>query len=143
MEIAILVLFLLLVKHYVCDFPLQSSPWMYLNKGTFGHPGGIVHSLIHVVGSFLVLIIVFPVSDVLIYLLIWEFVLHYLIDYLKIRCCRELNYTPINGSAFWIILGLDQLLHQICYLVMTYMLILTIPVYTYCPMSYELLKRLI
>ena len=45
----------LLVKHYICDFPLQAHPWLYSRKGDYGAPGGIAHALIHGAGSAVVL----------------------------------------------------------------------------------------
>ena len=36
----------LFVKHYFADFQWQTS-YMYLNKGKWGHPGGLLHSGIH------------------------------------------------------------------------------------------------
>jgi hypothetical protein len=37
----------LMSKHAVADFYLQ-TPYQYLNKGKYGHPGGIIHAGIHV-----------------------------------------------------------------------------------------------
>jgi kynureninase len=33
----------LMLKHAVADFYLQ-TPYQYLNKGTYGHPGGFIHA---------------------------------------------------------------------------------------------------
>ena len=41
---------LLAVKHFLLDSPLQ-TPYMYLNKGTFLHPGGLLHAWVHAVGT--------------------------------------------------------------------------------------------
>jgi len=46
----------LFVKHFICDFPLQANPWMYRNKGTYGHAGGLAHSALHGVGHSLSLL---------------------------------------------------------------------------------------
>ncbi len=49
-HLAILVLAavaVLMFKHMVADFYLQ-TPYQYLNKGTYGHPGGFLHAGIHV-----------------------------------------------------------------------------------------------
>ena len=47
---AITLLALLLIKHCLCDFVLQ-TPWQLAQKGTYGAPGGLVHSGIHVAGT--------------------------------------------------------------------------------------------
>ena len=42
----------LIIKHFLLDFTRRGQPpWMFLNKGTYGHPGGIVHALAHAIGS--------------------------------------------------------------------------------------------
>jgi hypothetical protein len=45
----------LFIKHFICDFPLQAFPWIYRNKGTYGHIGGLTHALLHGIGTFTVL----------------------------------------------------------------------------------------
>ena len=41
-SVAITMLALLMVKHFVCDFVLQNK-WQITGKGIYGHPGGIAH----------------------------------------------------------------------------------------------------
>src|SRR5258706_6817236 len=38
------------VKHFVCDFMLQTA-YQYRNKGIYGHPAGFVHAGLHAAGS--------------------------------------------------------------------------------------------
>ena len=38
-----IILLLLALKHFIADALLQ-RPYQYLNKGIYGHPGGIVHA---------------------------------------------------------------------------------------------------
>ena len=45
---------LLLVKHFVCDFVVQ-TPYQIMNKGRYGHPGGLLHAGIHAAATGLVL----------------------------------------------------------------------------------------
>jgi hypothetical protein len=54
----------LLFKHMVADFYLQ-TPYQFLNKGTYGHPGGFVHAGIHVALTPLVYLVLLPSSLVL------------------------------------------------------------------------------
>ena len=49
------ILIMLFIKHFICDFPLQATPWMYTNKGTYGHNGGLAHASIHGLGTALIL----------------------------------------------------------------------------------------
>jgi hypothetical protein len=112
-------LFLLFVKHFVCDFPLQTSPWMYRNKGTYMHMGGIAHSAIHAVGTWLVLFFFIGAQQALLYALL-DFVLHYHIDWAKLHLNKRYDWRPDNSNWFWILLGFDQLAHHITYFVIIY-----------------------
>ena len=59
--VALAAVAVLLVKHAVADFYLQ-TPYQYLNKGIYGHPGGLLHSGIHVVLTPLVYLVLVPGS---------------------------------------------------------------------------------
>ncbi len=111
-------LFLLFIKHFICDFPLQAYPWMYRNKGCYLHPGGIVHALIHGIGTIIVLL-PFIGSVAVIYGLVDWFV-HYHIDWAKMSISKHYDLQPNNSEQFWILLGFDQLLHHITYFVLIY-----------------------
>ncbi len=83
-EHAILVLAavaLLMLKHTAADFFLQ-TPYQYLNKGTYGHPGGILHSAIHVALTPLVYLVLLPGSlTIAAAIAVGEFVVHYHVDW--------------------------------------------------------------
>ena len=51
----------LMAKHAVADFYLQ-TPYQYLHKGTYSHPGGFLHSAIHVALTPLVYLVLVPSS---------------------------------------------------------------------------------
>ena len=59
--VALAAVAVLLVKHAVADFYLQ-TPYQYLNKGIYGHPGGLLHSGIHVALTPLVYLVLVPGS---------------------------------------------------------------------------------
>jgi hypothetical protein len=111
-------LFLLFVKHFVCDFPLQTSPWMYRNKGIYLHLGGIAHSAVHALGTWLVLVF-FIGEQAWLYALL-DFIVHYHIDWAKLKLNKRFDLRPDNSNWFWILLGLDQLAHHITYFVIIY-----------------------
>lgn len=46
-----LLIFLLFTKHFIVDFPLQWE-YQWKNKGTYGHPGGIIHAALHGIGTY-------------------------------------------------------------------------------------------
>jgi hypothetical protein len=123
METALMVMFLLLTKHYICDFVLQSFPWMYLNKGTYGHPGGITHVMVHLIGSMGILFPVFGPMPIVLWVVLAEMFAHYHIDWAKVKYCAYRKWGPMTSSEYWWILGFDQWLHNMCYIAMTWWLL--------------------
>ena len=122
-----------IVKHFVCDFPISiQTPWMFLNKGTYGHPGGIVHASIHAAVSFPVFI--WAWSQVQWWpqdkwhgmtplalagsLVLFEFLVHYHMDWFKMWWCRKKQYRADTHPQFWVWLGIDQMVHYLTYVVM-------------------------
>lgn len=108
------ILLALLTKHFIVDFLIQPS-WMYLNKGNLRHPGGWVHAGLHA-GVTLYILLAFHVPYA--GLLAWmELFLHYGIDYAKVNINLRTGWKPTTSEYFWMLLGLDQYLHQLTYLV--------------------------
>lgn len=112
-------MFLLQVKHFVFDFLWQPS-FMYENKGKFGHWGGIVHSGVHAVATFILLYWAIP-SEILSNLALaviclLEFVIHYIVDWAKMNINAKKGWGPTTHNQFWQLLGVDQLLHQLTYI---------------------------
>jgi Protein of unknown function (DUF3307) len=101
------------VKHYICDFVLQTND-MIRSKGHWGEWRGIVHSVYHGVGTMVVIGIMGfgTVSFILMGLL--DTVVHYHVDWAKQQLNSILKYT-VDNPKFWNLLGLDQLLHQLTY----------------------------
>ena len=108
----------LLVKHFICDYPMQMFPWMYENKGIFPHPGGFVHALIHSIGTAIVLSIFVDFltwQDFVLLCFVFEGSLHYAIDYTKVNLCKKYRLKPTTSDLYWVLLGFDQLLHHLTY----------------------------
>lgn len=115
-SVAITMLALLMVKHFVCDFVLQNK-WQITGKGIYGHPGGIAHSAIHVAATFLVLLPFSVPTGTLFAILVAEYVVHYHIDWAKEQLVRRFDWR--DGARFWNAIGFDQLLHGLTYLAIT------------------------
>ncbi|MCX5512220.1 DUF3307 domain-containing protein [Kaistia algarum] len=112
---------ILQVKHLLCDFFLQTSHQIE-NKGTYGHPGGLIHAGIHMLGT-LPVFLVYPVSLTAgAVILVVEFIVHYHIDWLKNVIGNLYGWTT-RDAAYWWAFGTDQFLHQITYLVMVLALV--------------------
>lgn len=112
-------LLLLFVKHFICDFPLQAFPWMYRNKGTYLHPGGIAHAAVHGLATFIILFFWLG-STGWIWALI-DMLIHYHIDWSKMNLSAKFNLKADNSEWFWILLGFDQLLHHLTYFAIIYL----------------------
>lgn len=111
--VAITLFALLLLKHFVCDFVLQ-TPWQIAQKGIYGARGGLVHSGIHVAGTFVVLLAVGTALPTIAIILVAEFIIHYHIDWSKEQTVKRLDWRV--GARFWNAIGFDQLLHGLTYL---------------------------
>ncbi|HXL99632.1 MAG TPA: DUF3307 domain-containing protein [Rhizomicrobium sp.] len=103
------------IKHFICDFVLQNQ-FQVRNKGIYGHPGGFIHAGLHAIGSLPALLILGAPPETIAILLFGEFVVHYHVDWFKARFDRGLTD---QDHAYWVIFGLDQLVHQLTYLAMT------------------------
>jgi hypothetical protein len=107
---------MLILKHFIVDFILQ-TPYQYENKGTYMHPGGVLHAALHGTFSFVLLLPIILTSTSITTLLIVSIIdaiLHYHIDYGKMTLNKALNLTP-KDQLFWTIMGFDQLLHYLTY----------------------------
>lgn len=108
------------IKHFLGDFVLQST-YQFRTKGIYGHPGGFIHSGIHIAGTLPVLLLYTfnPVSIAAI--LLAEFVVHYNTDWLKAKIDRTYHWG-YSDQRYWMLFGADQLLHQLTYLAILYVL---------------------
>ena len=118
---AFLPLLCLFIKHFICDFPLQAFPWMYRNKGTYLHAGGLVHAALHGVGTLFALA-AFSSDSLLVYCAFADFIVHYHIDWAKMNLIKHYHLKPDNSEWFWVFLGFDQLLHHLTYFAIVYYL---------------------
>ncbi len=114
-----LMLFLLAgleLKHFIADYLLQTG-WMIAGKGRLNAPGGYVHAGIHAIGSAAVLLVARVPLPALAGLVVAEFVVHYCLDYAKVIYGHGIDPDE-DAQRFWAMHGLDQLFHQITYVVM-------------------------
>ncbi len=109
-------LFWIFLKHFICDFPLQMFPYQYKNKGTYGHPGGVIHAGIHFIGM-AIICWNFNLPPSLPFL---DAFIHYHIDWAKMNVNAHFNLTPTTSESFWLLLGVDQFLHYLTYLFLLY-----------------------
>lgn len=119
----ITLLFLMVVKHFICDFALQGRFTGPQDKHLLASRRARLHALDHAVGTAFVFlfiasfnfaqgnlvfasIVLFPVLD---------FVGHFLIDWLKNNFVKHNGWSH-SSREFWILTSIDQILHTTTYL---------------------------
>ena len=119
----LLLLVLLQIKHCYADFVLQTY-MQTIKKGVWLDPVGISHTTDHVYCSLVALLIFsffVPLSAfAVIGVTIAEGIVHYLVDYSKVKYGSKDNTKPI----FWSQFGADQLAHQLTYIWMVWYLLI-------------------
>jgi hypothetical protein len=118
MELVLLAMLIFQIKHFLCDFVLQTS-YQVRTKGIYLHTGGIAHAGLHLLGSVPAVLVLTRVPSLVAGLLLAEFVIHYHTDWAKTKVDAYLRLNDTN-SLYWTIFGSDQLIHQLTYLGMTY-----------------------
>ena len=107
------------IKHFVCDGLLQTKA-MVDAKSKYGKGLGLVHAAIHGVGTAVVLLLCRQNITVVLGLAVLDFVLHYHVDYTKENIVKAFGWT-IADAKYWWALSADQTVHQLTYLVLTYL----------------------
>lgn len=114
------VIILLLVAHFLADYTHLSNSWM-LNAKRLGRPlfPIFIHAAMHAMLMSLVLGWFIGFSDVWAYLVILQWVSHFLIDTWKGRMNAWFpNLRSPANKWHWIVFGFDQLLHAIVIVIM-------------------------
>lgn len=102
------------LKHFICDFVIQSE-YQVRTKGIYGHMGGFLHSGLHILGTIPALLILGADLKAMAILLAAEFVIHYHADWSKIAVDKRTQWG-MDDQRYWIMFGVDQLIHQLTYI---------------------------
>jgi hypothetical protein len=107
-------LFAFQLKHFLCDFVLQTK-FQVDTKRIYGHYGGFIHAGLHGLGTLPVLFIMGTPTNLLVLIVLGEILLHYHVDWLKAQVDGWTGWTE-KDQAYWAVFGTDQLIHQLTYL---------------------------
>jgi hypothetical protein len=122
MEILILLL-LLQIKHCYADFYLQTY-MQTVKKGVWMDPIGLSHTVEHIYSSLIAMLgfsLFVPINPIsIIFVAVIEGIIHYLVDFSKVKYGCKDQTKPI----FWTQFGLDQLAHELTYLWMVWYLLI-------------------
>lgn len=114
--------FLLLIvfqlKHFICDYPLQTQYMLSKMKATNWVKPLAAHAGVHAIGTFIVAYYFLNLSyylDNIVFataLAIADFVLHFIVDRIKASPTMGGRWKP-EQPQFWWALGADQMTHHI------------------------------
>jgi hypothetical protein len=102
------------IKHFVCDFVLQTQ-YQVRTKGIYGHVGGFIHSGYHMVLSLPALLILQAPLRAIVIIMVGEFLIHYHTDWTKANVDQHFDWGQAD-ARYWNLFGADQLVHQLTYL---------------------------
>ncbi len=105
------------IKHFVFDYLLQ-TPFQFRNKGFYGHFGGVLHSGLQALGTIPAFFILPRGWLMGVTIVIGEFLVHYHVDWAKEQTLRRMKLTTTD-AWYWRFYGVDQLAHQLTYVVIT------------------------
>lgn len=103
------------VKHVLGDYVLQSA-YILKNRHVWGHSGGLLHVAIHAALTLPLLLAAGVHGPLFFTILLGEALFHYLLDWTKDNILHRRGWGPGNRQYWWLT-GLDQMLHQLSYLV--------------------------
>jgi len=113
MNETLILITLLFTKHFIVDFPLQ-GPYQWMNKGTYGHPGGLLHATLHGLTTMLCFYWYAPYASMMLGMI--DTYIHYHIDWAKMNINAKFGWKADTHAEFWWLLGLDQFLHALTYI---------------------------
>ncbi len=117
---ALAVVAVLLTKHFVFDFVLQTR-YQLANKHAYGHPGGLQHAALHLAGTLPAFFLAPPSFRLGAVILAAEFVVHYHVDWIKEQLLRRSRWSH-GDPRFWAVFGADQLIHGLGYIAIAWIL---------------------
>ena len=106
-----LLLILFQLKHFICDYPLQTQYMLGKMSRTNWITPLAAHAGVHSVGTFIISFLFTPLF-VAVLLALADFILHFTIDRIKVSPDLGGRWKP-NQSYFWWALGADQMIHHL------------------------------
>jgi hypothetical protein len=106
------------VKHFACDFALQ-TPRQIQAKGNYGQVPGLEHAGLHAIASLPALLVLTRSPLAIAVVMVCEFVVHYHVDWGKAQVDKRQRLND-TSAAYWFVFGLDQFIHQLTYLAIVF-----------------------
>ena len=115
--IILTILVLFQIKHWYVDFVDQTEEEVKY-KGVYLDWRGMRHSIKQGLATMLILLFFLP-TEFAVFLAMIDFVIHYHTDFVKMHYGNR----DIKTKAFWAQLGLDQMVHQLSYLLIVFLIL--------------------
>ena len=118
-EFIFITLVLYQIKHFLCDYPLQTQ-YMLKKGADRGWINPLVlHCVVHGLGTLFILVIIsvfHPITvSVFVNLVLLDFTSHFVIDRIKAT-----YKSSVDKPSFWYALGLDQMCHHLIHILILY-----------------------
>jgi len=111
-----IIISLLLLKHFLFDFVLQSKAMLF-SKAIYGRWPGLLHSIAHGAGTFFVLTVTSLTCAL--FFAVLDTIIHYHVDWIR----GKYGSKDVTSDLFWMHMGLDQLAHGFTYIFITSMVV--------------------
>jgi len=110
-----------MIKHTICDYILQTD-CMVKYKGVYGDKRGVKHSTDHLIGTFVIFVVLFPSQPFkAVAVALLDGIIHYHIDWIKIKYFGQYKN---HQKEYWCAFGTDQLYHYFTYVAITMLFLL-------------------
>lgn len=107
----------ILTMHFICEFVLVWA-YQYENGHIYGHPGGLIHTLIHATGLFTVLGFILGGSNFIAILVLLVSIVHYHLTWITLKALKGAKESKCFRRLFdaqWWVIGFDQWAHHMVY----------------------------
>ena len=110
------------VKHFICDYPLQTQYMLNKGKETRWITPLAAHAGVHAWFTFLIILFIQPDNNLLYLLPLVDFVIHFIVDRIKASPKLGGRWNPTQ-PYFWWALGADQMMHHLTHYAFIYVII--------------------
>ena len=110
------------VKHFICDYPLQTQYMLGKMQATGWIKPLAAHAAVHAWFTFLIILFIQPDNHLLYLLPLVDFVIHFTVDRIKVSPKLGGRWNPTQ-PYFWWALGADQMMHHLTHYIFIYVII--------------------
>ena len=123
MELIFLLLVLFQFKHFIADYPLQTSYMLGKAKESGWIEPLAAHAGVHALFTFIITSIFLPIASLIpVYLAVADFIIHFTVDRVKASPNIGGRFNPTQ-PYFWWSLGADQMTHHLTHYGFIYIII--------------------